>query len=81
MIFLSRKNGLETNEGFGYIAMFSIKDMKTIKELTLVVKKQKISFKNPIPIHLMRDYLYELKLRQVHVSGLGRKVDKSKFEY
>lgn len=81
ILFLSRREGLETNEGFGYILVFSNNDLKSIKALSLIVKKQKIRFKEPTPIHLMREYLVELKQRQVHVSGLGRKIDKGKTNF
>lgn len=69
---------MDTNEGFGYISLFSMRDMDRIKQMDLVVKKQRIRFKEPRPIKEMREYLSNLRLRQVHVSGLGRKANKGK---
>jgi hypothetical protein len=49
-----------------------------ILSLKVVVKKQKIGFKKPMPVLKMRDYLLDLKERQLHVTGLNKKIGKSK---
>ena len=81
-VWLSRKQGQKTNEGFGYVR-FEEEDcllvQKIVSEnLRIRVKKQQVELCRPINRDKMREYLLDFRERQLHVSGLNRKMTKGK---
>lgn len=76
--WLSRRQGQKTNEGFGYITTENPEIYNYILSLKVVVKKVKLGFKKPMTVHKMRDYLVDLAERQLHVSGLNKKIGSGK---
>lgn len=77
-IWLSRWQNQPTNEGFGYLIAPSSEAYNHILTLKVVVRKVRIQFKKPVSVTKMRDYLADLKKRQIHVSCLSKKVTAGK---
>ena len=77
-VWLSRKENQSTNEGFGYVYFKSVSlAQKVIKEnLKILVKKQAVEICKPVNRQTMRKFLLDYRERQLHVSGLNKKISK-----